>query len=317
MTKHDTTQIKQHISNAKDILIVTHEKPTADSVGSALALRLALQSMGKNVTVACPDLMTVELSSFVGANKVQKDVSQKNFIVSLDYVEGSIEKVSYNIEGDKFNLVIEPREGFEPFSQEKVSYSYAGSRADIIFCIDTIHLGGLKSLYEGEKNLFASKPLVNIDHHPNNVNYGTVNIVDPKASSTAELVAGVIDDLGVSWSVDIATNILNALYEATDNFTSKSVTAGAFETAARCIKLGGRKFVRQSGGQLPTVDIPTQEQKTEQPVPQAAPQVSQPSAPDTHAPAPDEPEKKEPEEAKRKDAPADWLRPKIFKSSNT
>ncbi len=289
----DIAKIKEHVDKAKDILIVTHENPTADSIGSAMALYLALQGLGKRVVVACPDPITVELSSFVGVNKVVSEIGKKNFIISLDYVEGSIEKVSYNIEGNKFNLVIEPRDGYEPFAQDKVSYSYAGGAADLIFAIDTIHLGGLKKIYDAEKDLYASKPLVNIDRHPNNVNYGQINLVDSKASSTAELISAVLVGLGVHMTEDVATNLLNALYGATNNFTNATITAAAFELAASAVRSGGRRFRKSiANEELPKVET-------------AAPPVQTAQTEGSVKPA-----------GKPSEAPADWLKPKIFKSSN-
>ena len=114
-TVQEFTKSRELIEKSQDILIVTHEHPTADSIGSSLSLMLGLISLGKKVTVVCPDQVTVELSNFIGVNKIVSDVSKQNFTISLDYVEGSIEKVSYNIEGEKFNLVIEPRPGFPHF----------------------------------------------------------------------------------------------------------------------------------------------------------------------------------------------------------
>src|SRR3990167_6857450 len=151
---NDIGHIKELLEGVANILIVTHEQPSFDSIGSALALSQGLTAIGKKVTVACPDPMTVALSHFIGVNKIVSEIGKKNFIISLDYVDGSIEKVSYNIEGNKFNLVIEPRAGFEPYTADKAHYSYTGTNADLIIAVDTIHLGGLKHLYEDNKELF-------------------------------------------------------------------------------------------------------------------------------------------------------------------
>lgn len=257
---NDTNKIKELLEKAQDVLVVTHERPTADGMGSTLALYLGLSGLGKRVTVACPDPMLVEHSSFVGANKIISSLGKKNFVISLDYVDGSIEKVSYNIEGDKFNLVIEPRPGFEIFNQDKVHYSYAGSSAQLIFTVDTIHLGGLKKLFDEDKDLFASKPIVNVDRHPNNAHYGHTNMVDPQASSTAELVAQLLMGLGVALTQDIATNLLNAVYGATNSFQNAEVSAGAFELAAQSLKAGGKRFqpkADQPLAETPTVELTT------------------------------------------------------------
>lgn len=309
---NDINKIKDELAKVSDVLIVTHEHPTYDSMGSTLALFLGLSGMGKKVTVACPDPMTVEHSNFIGANKMVSSLGHKNFVISLDYIDGSIEKVSYNIEGDKFNLVIEPRPGFENFNQEKVHYSYAGAGASIIFTVDTIHLGGLKKLYEEDKELYATKPIINIDRHPNNANYGHTNMVDMQASSTAEVIFQLLAGLGIAVTQDIATNLLNAVAGATNNFQNANTSALAFEVAATATKAGGKRFTKPEevsetavpATPMGAVSLPGKEeintQTTEPPkefVPSSSSQQTQP-APKPHR------------------APPDWLKPKIFKSTN-
>lgn len=312
----EITKVKDLLAKAKDVLIVTHENPTDDSVGASLALYLGLISLGKKVTLACPDAMTVGLSNYIGVNKVISDLSaKKNFIISLDYVDGSIEKVSYNIEGDKFNLVVEPRVGYESFSPEKVHYSYASGNADLIFSVNTIHLGGLKKLYEGNKDLFAGKQIVNIDRHSNNAQYGAINVVDVTASTTAEVVARVLSMLGVKLTVDIATNLLNAVYGGTANFTAANVSSGAFDVASVAIKAGGKRF----GSSVPTSeDRPFQEVVVPQVMETSLPQHSQDDGHNHPHPHPVVAEGMQPvgqQTSSPTQAPADWLKPKIFKSS--
>lgn len=281
----DIRKAKELLDSARDILIVTHEHPTYDSIGSTLALYLGLVSLGKKVSIVCPDAMTVEISSFIGVNKFAADLSRKNFIISLDYQDGSIEKVSYNIEGNKFNLVIEPRQGHDGFSKDNVHYSYGGTVADMIISVDTIHLGGLKKIYEANKELFADKPVINIDRHPNNALYGTMNIIDPQSSSTAEIVSQFLSGVGVRLTEDIATNVLNALYGATEAFQTR-VSVQAFELAAACMKAGGKRFWKPAA-------------------------VSE-EAPAVETVAPPVVESKKPVV----ETPPDWLKPKIYKSSN-
>ena len=286
----DITKVKAFLDKANEILIVTHEHPTFDSIGSSLALFLGLESLGKKVSIVCPDAMTVELSSFVAVDKFAADLSRKNFIISLDYDEGSIEKVSYNIEGNKFNLVIEPRTGHAGFSQDKVHYSNGGTTADLIFAVDTIHLGGLKKVFEENRELFSGKTVVNIDRHPNNAQYGQINIVDPEASSTAEVVSQFLSGIGARLTADIATNVLNALYSATNAFQTNHVGAQAFELAAACVKAGGKRFWKPTAQE----EVTTAETVTTPVVEAQKPAGQSPLG----------------------GAPPDWLKPKIYKSSN-
>lgn len=312
---------KELVTNAKDIVVVTHGNPTMDSMGGSLALMLGLASLGKQSTVICPDPMTVGLSSFVGADKVGKEFGKKNFVVSLDYEDGSIEKVSYNIEGKKFNLVIEHRPGFAPMTADKAQYSYQGVNADLIISVDTLNFADFGTVYEQHKDMFTGKQIINIDFHNANANYGAINLVDPGASSTSELVAEFLATLGVKLTTDIATNLLNAIYSATNNFQNTNVTSMAFEVASVCLKAGAKRFgapddsARRAAPAAVSgsvTDIPVLTPKPVQTEPkvyinnnpvsqQAAPQqtVQPPSATPVPVQSP----------------PDDWLKPKIFKSS--
>lgn len=300
----DIAKLKELIDKSKDILIVTHGTPTMDSIGSVLTMYLGLTGLGKKVTVACPDPATVEFSNFIGVDKLVTKLSKKNFIVSLDYVEGSIDKVSYNIDGDKFNLVIEPRPGFDNFSSENVRFFRGTGTIDCIIIVDTLHLGALGNIYEEDRELFASKPILNIDTHAQNTRFGQINIVEPISSATIELSAVLLSSLGVKLTVDIATNILNAIYSATDNFTSSKVNPRTHEVAAVCIKAGGKRFAEEEKQQGEVAQIPILQRKpmftSEEP--KAEPKQEQPI-------------QKSPVQGKPQ-PPEEWLKPKIFKSSN-
>lgn len=315
------TKAKEMVGTAKEVVIVTHGNPTMDSMGGSLALMLGLVSLGKKATVVCPDAMTVKLSSFVGVDRVVKDFGKKNFVVSLDYEDGSIEKVSYNIEGKKFNLVVEHRPGFELFTADKVQYSYQGVSADLIMSVDTLSLADLGAIYQQQKDTFTAKSIINIDFHKDNANYGALNLVDPGASSTTELVAELLATLGVKLTTDIATNLLNAIYDATNNFQNANVTSMAFEVASVCLKAGAKRF-GVIAAESPRV---TEEPKIfvgNQPVTPNVPQ--QKSAPVQVSPGPSTVEESAPvpepaaaeENKKPVPPPSDWLKPKIFKSSS-
>jgi nanoRNase/pAp phosphatase (c-di-AMP/oligoRNAs hydrolase) len=333
------TKAKEMVEKANEIVIVTHEKPTMDSMGSSLAMMLGLISLGKKATVVCPDAITVELSNFVGIDKVVRDFGKKNFVVSLDYVDGSIEKVSYNIEGKKFNLVVEHRPGFEPLSPDRVSYAYQGVSADLIISVDTLNWNQLGSVYQNNKELIASKQVINVDFHDSNVNYGTINLVDPGASSTTELVAELMATLGVKLTTDIATNLLNAVYAATDNFRIPTVTSMAFEVASVCLKAGAARFGMKPVS--PVVEQPESEDSSvpaiETPVAPTIPVTStsnspepkifvnnQPISPGTSpTKIQEEHNAAEPQKVngtqtnKANQPPSEWLKPKIFKSSGS
>ena len=81
-------------------------------------------------------------------------------------------------------------------------------------------------------------PVLNIDHHPGNTAYGAVNWVDESAAACGELVATLIDALGIPLTADIATHLYLAILTDTGSFHFSHITPRTFEIAARCVAAG-------------------------------------------------------------------------------
>lgn len=237
------SEIQKLIGGAQEVLILTHENPNKDSLAASLALFLSLLAAGKKATVACPTPTTVEFANLFGLDKIKQTLGGKNFIISLDYVGGSIDKVSYHISDNKFNLVIEPRSGAPAFSPEKVHYSQDNVNPDLIFLIDCLNLEQLGKFYSDEKDLYSKVTTINIDYHPNNTYFGKVNLVDAEASSSSEIITLLLKNLSLPLTEDMATNLLTGIDFTTKNFMLATVSAGAFEAAAICLKAGGKRGV--------------------------------------------------------------------------
>jgi phosphoesterase RecJ-like protein len=88
--------------------------------------------------------------------------------------------------------------------------------------------------------LAEPKPsLANIDHHVTNTRFGAFNIIDPDASSTAEILYRFLIDLGVTLTPDIAESLLTGVVTDTMGFRTSNVTATTLRTAADLVDAGG------------------------------------------------------------------------------
>jgi phosphoesterase RecJ-like protein len=79
---------------------------------------------------------------------------------------------------------------------------------------------------------------VNIDHHHDNKMFGTVNLVDPDASCTAEIVWDLMSPLGVAPTLAIAEALYVALITDTGRFMYENTSARAHVMAADLIEAG-------------------------------------------------------------------------------
>ncbi len=92
---------------------------------------------------------------------------------------------------------------------------------------------GLKQLLKGRL------PILNLDHHLGNENYGAVNWVDVGAPALGEMVLRLSRALGVSLTSEAATVLLVALSSDTGGFRFDNATARAFDAGARLVAAGG------------------------------------------------------------------------------
>jgi phosphoesterase RecJ-like protein len=80
--------------------------------------------------------------------------------------------------------------------------------------------------------------VINVDHHLGNRMYGDVNWFDVSAAACGELVADIVDALGVPWSVEIASHLYLAIATDTGGFRYGPMSARTFEICRRIVEAG-------------------------------------------------------------------------------
>jgi phosphoesterase RecJ-like protein len=80
--------------------------------------------------------------------------------------------------------------------------------------------------------------IINIDHHHDNTRFGTINLVQPHASCTAEIVWDLMPDLGVTPTLTVAEALYVGLITDTGRFMYENTTPRAHAMAAELIKEG-------------------------------------------------------------------------------
>ncbi len=169
--------VLERLRAARRVAIVSHRDPDPDTIGAALALGQALESLGKRVSYHCADPVPELVRFLEGSDRYTQDApgDEADLVVTLDF--GDVERA-------KFPLPDGP-------------------------------------------------PLVNIDHHASNDHFGDANLVDATAAATAELVARVIDALGVPWTPAMATAALVGIMTDTGSFQFPSTDERALGRAAQ------------------------------------------------------------------------------------
>jgi len=238
-------QITNLLEKSKKVLILTHARADCDGLGASLSAYLVLKGMGKEVTVATNDPAPENLH-FLPAIDILKNAlsGTKDFIISLDSSKTAIGKIKYNIEGNKVNIIITPKDG--TFVESDVSFQQGLNKFDLIFVFDAGNLEHLGPLYDQNVEMFFETPVINMDHHASNTDFGKVNVVDVTASSTTEILYEYLDYLEKKYSKkliteDIATLLLAGIITDTGSFQHANTSPKAMETSAKLLDLGARQ----------------------------------------------------------------------------
>ena len=80
--------------------------------------------------------------------------------------------------------------------------------------------------------------VINIDHHLGNEMYGAVNWFDGSAASCTEMVADIVDALGVKWTPEIAHHLYLGIATDTGGFRHGPISARTFEVCRRIAEAG-------------------------------------------------------------------------------
>lgn len=79
---------------------------------------------------------------------------------------------------------------------------------------------------------------INIDHHHDNPRFGDVNLIVPDASSTGEVLADLLGELGVALTPEIAEALYVALVTDTGRFQYANTTPKTLRLAADLVEAG-------------------------------------------------------------------------------
>jgi phosphoesterase RecJ-like protein len=109
---------------------------------------------------------------------------------------------------------------------------------DLIIVCDAASLPRLGAVYSESQATFAELPILNLDHHQTNTQFGRVNLVDPTAAATAEIVHALLVRLPVELTRESASALLTGLVTDTNGFRTDSVTPRTLALAAHLLKHG-------------------------------------------------------------------------------
>lgn len=224
------------LNNGQNILIIGPTDPSVDVICSAVAWQIFLINQKKQADIVLvgkkPELKF--LPSTVTILNSIKDLNK--FKIILDVSKTKLKQLSYDINENELIVDIVPEGGVfhsSDLRSETGEYKY-----NLVLVLGALDLESLGSVYQDNHHFFQSVPIINIDRQILNENFGQLNIVDPKATSIAEISYHALQK---HLNKDLATCLLGGLIAATNSFQSIQVTPQVLELASQLLVKGAER----------------------------------------------------------------------------
>jgi bifunctional oligoribonuclease and PAP phosphatase NrnA len=125
---------------------------------------------------------------------------------------------------------------FLPGTDRWQVWKVAPETFDVIVMTDCPNSDRSEGLIQGARG--PQSRVLNIDHHPDNRRYGTINWIDPSAAATGEMVFDLVRALGLRLTPAVALNLFAAIHTDTGSFRYSNTTPRTFRIAAELAAAG-------------------------------------------------------------------------------
>ncbi len=225
----------QNFSNVQDLISsnsrfsVLIAEPTEDMLAAGLSLALSLQSAGKEVSVFSSRQPQPEIVGIIGVEKIQTELTEKDMVIALNYPLEKIDKVSSSEDNNRLNLMVKIKPEGDPIRKDQIEIVPPQKPAQAGFVI------GDETFISGADQLLSSGSWVRVASDGQQKPWAAVNF-SSRESSCSELVARMIQSIGLPMDRDIAKNLFLGIKKATSSFEMVN-SYHAFEVAALCFKV--------------------------------------------------------------------------------
>jgi phosphoesterase RecJ-like protein len=132
-------------------------------------------------------------------------------------------------------LKVPPQYSWMPGIDQVVLHREVPDEPELFCALDCGDLSRLELLKPKFEN---AKTSINIDHHASNESFGEINVVDPEASSTSEMIYQLAIKMGLHLGPDEATNLYAGIVTDTGRFQYPSASIDTLKVAAELRSLG-------------------------------------------------------------------------------
>lgn len=233
------SQIVEHIKNGKNVLVTVGNNPSVDELASALALTLMLEKLDKHVTSVFSGDVPPAIEFLDPEATFENSVdSLRDFIIALS--KEKADKLRYKVEDNVVKIFITPYKTI--LSQDDLEFSQGDFNVDIILALGVEKSEELDKAIAAHGKILHDAAVATINAGHQKSDLGAVNWNDTNASSIAEMLVGLSEQLGTELlDEEVSTALLTGIVAETNRFSNEKTTPKVMTLSAQLMAAGANQ----------------------------------------------------------------------------
>ncbi len=226
------------LKEANNILVTVSANPSVDQLAACIGLTLLLNKLKKHATAVFSGQVPSTLQFLKPEETLEKNTdSLRDFIVSLD--KSKADKLRYKVEDNVVKIFITPYK--TSITQDDLDFSQGDFNVDVVVCLGVDRQQDLDQAIISHGRILHDATVASVSIGSAG-ELGTVNWVEPQASSLSELTAQIADALGKEhMDGQIATSFLTGIVAETDRFSNEKTSPVTMQLSAQLMAAGANQ----------------------------------------------------------------------------
>ncbi len=232
-------QVVDRLKSANNVLVTVGSKPTVDELSSALGLTLQLDKLDKHATTVFSGEIPKAIEFLDPEATFENNVdSLRDFIIALD--KEKADKLRYKVEDDVVRIFITPYK--TKISEKDLQFSQSDFNVEVIVALGVVTRDDLDKAITAHGRILHDATVITVNAGGDISNLGAINWSDDAASSIAEMLVGVGDQLGTDMlDTQSSTAYLTGIVAATNRFSNDKTSPKVMNLAAQLMAAGANQ----------------------------------------------------------------------------
>jgi hypothetical protein len=231
-------QAAERIKEANNILVTVSNNPSVDQLAACIGVTLALNKMGKHATAVFSGNIPSTIEFLQPEKTIEKNTdSLRDFIIALD--KSKADKLRYKVEDRVVKIFITPYK--TSINEKDLEFSQGDFNVDVVLALGVHSQAELDQAITSHGRILHDATVVTLNVKPGG-ELGSINWLDPNASSLSELGVQLLDMLDKKL-VDgqIATAMLTGIVAETERFSNAKTSPQTMSISAELMAEGANQ----------------------------------------------------------------------------